>query len=80
MNLRRVATLLRALADELDGHDAIVAIVPAPPTPTTPSPPRPRRRRPTARPPVPAPPSDLDRQRARADLRHMGYRLRRGQP
>lgn len=67
MNRRRVAALLRELADELDAEDAPSAVA---------NDVRPQRRAPAPpRQPV-APPSELDRERARNELQRLGYRTR----
>ena len=67
MNTRRVAALLRELADELERDDA----APANDTP------KPKRRRAPQRVPSPAPEaSELDIERARAAARRAGILVR----
>lgn len=65
MNARRVAALLRQLADALEEEEPANDV------------PKPKARRV----PLPqihsiSPPSDIDRERARQDLRRLGYRVK----
>jgi hypothetical protein len=67
VNRARIAALLRELADELEAPDEATA------PREQPAPSR-QRRAPLKGPPAIArPPSDLDRQRAKEDLRRLGF-------
>jgi hypothetical protein len=70
VNPRRVAALLRELADELDGR----AENDAPTSPPAPAGPAPARRTPIHRPPPAAKPDDITAARAARALKKLGYR------